>query len=210
MKIQKVNYILTDNIIDTIKNELKSLEFEIGSTTKESQNKLFTNNMQFEGMSKCTIPPKNENEIQAKVGITEVLRDQGGRLNRLSKVLGSNSILLEPTSFRHADGTTRYFFFNSNSVIDTIRSFIISKYKQRNFVDTIFFKDNIFIDGTSEIHEYVDHEALFTAKSKYPPKIYKKERENDWLIRNFKLGFLGTLFHEPEDSLKYIQQFWTN
>ena len=156
------------------------------------------------------IKDENEDQIQAKVGVTEVLRDQGGRLNRLSKVLGSNSILLEPTSFRHADGTTRYFFFNSNSVIDTIRSFIISKYKQRNFVDTIFFKDNIFIDGTSEIHEYVDHEALFTAKSKYPPKIYKKERENDWLIRNFKLGFLGTLFHEPEDSLKYIQQFWTN
>ena len=64
MKIQKVNSILTDNIIDHIKNELKSLEFGIGSTTKESENKLFTNNMQFEGMSKCTIPPKNENEIK--------------------------------------------------------------------------------------------------------------------------------------------------
>jgi hypothetical protein len=62
MKIQKVNNILTDNIIDNIKKELRSLEFEIGRTTEENENKLFTNNMQFEGMSKLTIPPKNDNE----------------------------------------------------------------------------------------------------------------------------------------------------
>ena len=62
MKIQKVNNVLTDNIIDQIKNELKYLQFEIGHTTQENRKKIFTNNMYFEGMSKCTIPPSNENE----------------------------------------------------------------------------------------------------------------------------------------------------
>ena len=62
MKGKKVNNILTENIINEIKNELKYLQFEIGHTTKENQNKIFTDQMQFEGMSKCTIPPTNEVE----------------------------------------------------------------------------------------------------------------------------------------------------
>ena len=67
MKIQKVNSILTDNIINQIKNELKYLQFEVGHTTKENQKKIFTDLMQFEGMSKCTTPPKNENENKLNI-----------------------------------------------------------------------------------------------------------------------------------------------
>ena len=139
-----------------------------------------------------------------------LVSDYSGLLSSIAKehVVSAETDVRNP-NYRRTDGKTAYKFTLSSFAINTIQS-IVKNVNVPEYLKTPFYKNyNIFLNGLSKIHSYVNFDGIVDENRETDSIRYKSENEADWFRRNFNYFFLSF----DNDSIKskntYLQQFVT-
>lgn len=139
-----------------------------------------------------------------------LLDDYSGLLSSIAKehMVSAETDIRNP-NYRRTDGKTAYKFTLSSFAINTIQS-IISGVNLPTYLKTNFYKNhNIFLNGLSKIHKYVNFDGIVDENRETDAVRYKSENESDWFRRNFNYFFLSFDNDNIKSKLTYLQQFVT-
>lgn len=114
------------------------------------------------------------------------------------------------SSYTGGDGKQRWFFRNSSTGMETLRSFV-KKTSKPKFTINPFFKLNAFVDKTNEIYVVTNHDSIANSEKtsrSAQPVVYSNEDETYWRGRNFLYNFCAFISGHTREGLNYLQQFY--
>lgn len=139
-----------------------------------------------------------------------LVSDYSGLLSSIAKehVVSAETDVRNP-NYRRTDGKTAYKFTLSSFAINTIQS-IVKNVNVPEYLKTPFYKNyNIFLNGLSKIHSYVNFDGIVDENRETDSIRYKSENEADWFRRNFNYFFLSFDNDSIKNKNTYLQQFVT-
>ena len=140
----------------------------------------------------------------------KLISDYGGLLSSIAKehMVSAETDVRNP-NYRRTDGKTAYKFTLSSFAINTIQS-IVKNVNVPEYLKTPFYKNyNIFLNGLSKIHSYVNFDGIVDENRETDSIRYKSENEADWFRRNFNYFFLSFDNDSIKNKNTYLQQFVT-
>ncbi len=141
---------------------------------------------------------------------SQILDEFSGHLSSLAQNLITAETELRPASYRRTDKKIAYLFTLSSQAINTLQHFVNpSLYEKPAFLNSEFYKHNIFNNALSKIHSYVNFDGVVGNYDSRAVR-YKGETSTDWYRRNFKYFFLANFADNlAKKKSTYIQQFLT-
>ncbi len=151
---------------------------------------------------------KAENDnLQPNEIINNIFETQRSRLNNLASYLIKPAGELRPSNYRRIDNKIAYVFTLGSQAVNTLQSFVEKSFvKKPEFLNSPYFKNNIFMKGLNTIHNYINYDGV-TGEYTEEGTRYKNETESDWFTRNFHYFFVS---HNSDNKGKtYVQQVVT-
>jgi len=151
---------------------------------------------------------KAENDnLQPNEIINNIFETQRSRLNNLASYLIKPAGELRPSNYRRIDNKIAYVFTLGSQAVNTLQSFVEKSFvKKPEFLNSPYFKNNIFIKGLNTIHNYINYDGV-TGEYTEEGTRYKNETESDWFARNFHYFFIA--HNSDNKGKKYVQQVVT-
>lgn len=136
-------------------------------------------------------------EKEGTLGLEEFIYDESYNFfRRLVDFVAIADPDFQTSSAMRGDGKKTYPFVNSSYALDTLHYLINGKARggwSPKFLETAFYKENIFVKGANRIIQLVDHDSLKYKGLESTAKLFKNETPFDWTARNFLYAFVGSL-----------------
>lgn len=129
--------------------------------------------------------------------------------NQLSERLSKVDEELAPVNYISGDGKGRYKFGLSSWGMEVFKKLSSSAYTTDflAYFNDAFYRSNIFLENTTRIIRYFDHDSAKYKGLDTSAVLHKNETPNQWFSRNMNHMFLGALINNNFTS--YYQQVYT-
>ncbi len=147
-------------------------------------------------------------EKENTLGLEEFVYDESYNFfRRLVDFVAIADPDFQTSSAMRGDGKKTYPFVNSSYALDTLTYLINGRTRggwSPKFLETPFYKENIFVKGANKIIQLVDHDSLKYKGLESTAKLFKNETPFDWTARNFLYAFVGSLDVKSSSYFQFL------
>ena len=216
-KLDFIKWILREFNLGILTNKMPSLD----EITIESNIKKFLER----AITRVDVEKVTDDEgVIHTMDMAEYLKAEKRMVNSLAKPLSMSSAFIKATKIKSLNGKSKYLWSPTSFAHRLFYYFLnSSEYEKENvnrkiplempeYLKTEYFKNNIFVNKFSKIHEVMDYDGLIVKSEWGIDKIttFENEDSREYLIREFIGGFLDVIDSSPENKITYAQFLYPN